>query len=362
MSTGDDRHILGLEQIPDGEDEAIRKVIALELQILKRTIDPNDTRRVEPPVPRGQHPKHHGCVHAEFTIEKVIPQEFRFGVFGGLKTTFPAWIRFSNARVHDDRKKGGHGMAIKLMQVEGEKLLAGQEHEQTQDFLLLDSPTFFIKNAIEFGEFDAARLQSTFSRRPSLVQLVLIRRYLYKHPRELWRLFRIEHNRSSNPLETSYWSGTPYKLGTGAVKYMVEPRSDGLPIVAAVKSQDQLRDAMKLNLQTRAADFDFYVQPQSDPAKEPVEDATRLWKTSCLKVATIHIPQQLFDSSAQKDFCENLSFNPWHSLPDHRPLGSLNRLRKATYVALSDFRHKENHKPSIEPTPETMRSDTKPAA
>ncbi len=339
MSTGDDGHVLGLEQIPDGEDEAIRKIIALELQILKRTIDPNDTRRVEPPVPRGQHPKHHGCVHAEFTIEKVIPQEFRFGVFGRLKTTFPAWIRFSNARTHDDREKGGHGMAIKLMKVEGEKLLAGQEHEQTQDFLLLDSPTFFIKNAIEFAEFDAARLQSTFSRH-SLP--VLIRRYLFKHPLELWRLLRI--------------------VGTGAVKYMVEPRSGGLPIVAAVKSRDQLRDAMKLNLETRDADFDFYVQPQSDPAKEPVEDATRRWKTSCLKVATIHIPCQPFDSPAQMEFCENLSFNPWHSLPDHRPLGSLNRLRRATYVALSDFRHKENHKPSIEPTPETMRSDTKPAA
>ena len=54
-------------------------------------------------------------------------------------------------------------MAIKLMGVSGEKLLPGQQNEQTQDFLLLDSPIFFVKNAIEFAEFDAAVLNSEVS-------------------------------------------------------------------------------------------------------------------------------------------------------------------------------------------------------
>jgi len=72
--------------------------------------------------------------------------------------------------MHERRTTGERAvtaMAIKLMQVPGEKLLPGQEHGQTQDFLLLDSPTFFIKNAIEFAEFDAARLKSLSSRFPS---------------------------------------------------------------------------------------------------------------------------------------------------------------------------------------------------
>ena len=51
-------------------------------------------------------------------------------------------------------------MAVKLMGVAGEKLLPGQQSEQTQDFLLLDNQTFFIKNALEFAEFDAALLHS----------------------------------------------------------------------------------------------------------------------------------------------------------------------------------------------------------
>lgn len=345
-------NVFDLEQIPDGEEEAIKKVIALELEILKKSIG---QRR---PIPRAQHPKHHGCVRAEFTIANDLQTEFRFGVFCEARKTFPAWIRFSNARKQDDRESGGHGMAIKLMGVIGEKLLAGQQNEQTQDFLLLDSQIFFIKNAIEFAEFDAALLNSEVSWFGKLSVL----EYFVKHPREAWILHQIENNQSSNPLETLYWSAAPYKLGTGAIKYLVKPRPDGPPIVAATPSRDQLRAAMKLNLETRDAYFDFCVQPQVDPTEQPIEDATHLWQTPAQKVATIRIPCQAFDNPGQMEFCENLSFNPWHALTEHRPLGSLNRLRKATYLALSNFRHEQNHVSCVEPTPETIRPDSKPAA
>jgi hypothetical protein len=347
--------LVDLEKIPNGEDEAIQKIINLEREILKKMNGENL------PVPRSQHPKHHGCVRANFIVAKNVPEEFRVGVFAIPGNTFPAWIRFSNARTLDDREKGGHGMAIKLMQVPGEKLLPGQEHGQTQDFLLLDSPTFFIKDAIEFAEFNAARLKSLSARSP---QLSLIIGYFLKHPLEFPGLFKIERNYSPNPLATQYWSATPYKLGTGAVKYFVDPRDGdiGSRITGPAESRDRLRVAMKLYLQTRDAYFDFFVQAQMDPSRQPVEDPRRRWETPIQNLATIHIPQQIFDSPAQMDFCDKLSFNPWRSLPDHRPLGSLNRLRKATYVALSEFRHEQNHAPSIEPTPETMPSDSKPAA
>jgi hypothetical protein len=345
MNISDSAHMVDLEQIPEGEEEAIKKVIDLERKILQKS---TGQRR---PVPRAQHPKHHGCVRAEFVIANEIPSGFKFGVFSEAGKTFPAWIRFSNARKQDDRESGGHGMAVKLMGVTGVKLLPGQQSEQTHDFLLLDSQIFFIKNAIQFAEFDAALLNSEVSWFGKLSVL----EYFVKHPREAWILHQIENNQSSNPLETQYWSVTPYKLGTGAVKYLVKPRLDGPPITATAGSQDQLRAAMKLNLETRDAFLDFYVQPQLDPVEQPIEDATQLWQTSPQKVATIRIPCQSFDSPAQMDFCENLSFSPWHALTEHRPLGSLNRLRRETYVALSNLRHEENHVPSVEPTPETIQ-------
>jgi hypothetical protein len=352
MSIYDGRHVLDLEQIPDGEEEAIKKIVDLELQILQKN---NGQAH---PVPRAQHPKHHGCVRAEFMIENDLPAELAFGVFGDGGKTFSAWIRFSNARKQDDQDSGGHGVAIKLMGVAGEKLLAAQQNEQTQDFLLLDSPIFFIKNAIEFAEFDAALLNSEVSWFGKLSVL----EYFVKHPREAWILHQIESNQSSNPLETQYWSATPYKLGTGAVKYLLKPRLDGPPIVAPTPSRDQLRAAMKLHLETRDAYFDFCIQCQIDPTEQPIEDATHLWQTSAQRVATIRIPRQSFDTPGQMEFCENLSFSPWHALTEHRPLGSLNRLRKATYLALSKFRHEQNRVLCVEPTPDTLPPESKPAA
>jgi hypothetical protein len=46
---------------------------------------------------------------------------------------------------------------------------------------------------------------------------------------------------------------------------------------------------------------------------------------------------------------ENLSFTPWHALPEHRPLGGINRARKVIYDLISTFRHRENDQPRREP-------------
>jgi hypothetical protein len=49
-------------------------------------------------------------------------------------------------------------------------------------------------------------------------------------------------------------------------------------------------------------------------------------------------------------FCENLAFNPWRSLPEHRPLGGINRVRKDLYQELAKFRHQRNGVSYTEPT------------
>ena len=67
------------------------------------------------------------------------------------------------------------------------------------------------------------------------------------------------------------------------------------------------------------------------------------------KVATITIPEQTFDTLEQNEFCENLSFTPWHALPEHRPLGSVNRLRKVIYAHISRTRREANSVSTQEP-------------
>jgi hypothetical protein len=59
-------------------------------------------------------------------------------------------------------------------------------------------------------------------------------------------------------------------------------------------------------------------------------------------VAKIIIPAQDLSSPERARFCENLSFNPWHCLAEHKPLGVVNRVRKMIYQEMSAYRHQLN--------------------
>lgn len=85
----------------------------------------------------------------------------------------------------------------------------------------------------------------------------------------------------------------------------------------------------------------------------PIEDASKEWcetESPFQKVATIRILQQNFDTPQQNEFGEYLCFTPWHSLPEHRPLGSINRGRKLVYSLISTFRCQKNQVQKKEPT------------
>ena len=155
-----------------------------------------------------------------------------------------------------------------------------------------------------------------------------------------------------NPLDLQYWSQTPYAFGPGVVKYTVRPDQavgrEGVP----PSDWNGLEEAVRRALAPGAGPdlcFDFLVQPQVDPVTMPIEDPTRRWSeddSRFRKVATIRIPRQELQSQI---FAENLSFTPWHSLPEHRPLGGINRVRRAVYEASSTLRHDANGVPRIEP-------------
>jgi hypothetical protein len=50
------------------------------------------------------------------------------------------------------------------------------------------------------------------------------------------------------------------------------------------------------------------------------------------------------------DFARRLSYNPWHCIAEHRPLGNQNRARRRMYLALATLRHTMNATPHYEPT------------
>ena len=128
------------------EAEYIGKIAESLKSDLEKTYRPGITRR-------DAHPKTIGCVKAEFKVEPLLPEELRVGVFREQRT-YPAYIRFSNSSmtIQADSRRDVRGMAIKLLGVEGEKLLENEKHETTQDFLLISTPRFVNKNLIDFFE------------------------------------------------------------------------------------------------------------------------------------------------------------------------------------------------------------------
>lgn len=325
------------------EEELIRELLALR-----------EKRVVRGPTGafvRESHPKHHGCVRAELVVEPELPAELRAGVFAEPRS-YPAVIRFSNAsplgrggRYRADGRPDVRGMALKLMDVPGEKLLEDERHETTQDFLLVSTDALVARNLEDFvrvlGEFRIGPLLRFFLNP------------LDPHLRELGIAIR-SPKRHANPLEIEYFSIVPFLLGDRAVKYKARPVLERRSRAPWLGSRDFLREAMQRRLASRGEEFELLAQMQTDADAMPIEDPSVVWDSPYRKVATIRIPPQTFDSPEQTAFCEHLSFTPWHTLPEHRPLGGLNRARKVVYEELSRLRHERNGVPPREPATDDL--------
>ena len=346
---------VGEEYPPEGEANAIETVLKISLDKLRATPAEPPGR----PLQRGQHPKSHGCVRrVRYRSER--PAELRHGVFREART-YTALARFSSGISEDDRGGDIHGLAIKLLGVEGPRVLASDKEASTQDLLLSDQPVFFIRDAADYVPFSRQVLR--LSRAPGWWKTaeVLFRAFVLGDRR--WRLAAGMRSKPADLLAQRYWSQTPYKLDRLAVKYSLRPDPFPFPGAAPRNSKDQFREALVAHLSHKQAVFDFLVQVQTDPAAMPVEDATVEWneaKSPPVKVATLRIPVQHFDTPAVRTFDENLSFTPWHSLETHRPLGGVNRCRKRVYDAISEERHRTNRVPRREPTLDDLPDDLMP--
>jgi hypothetical protein len=278
-------------------------------------------------VRRFNQARHAGCVDAEFTVLDSLPPEHRVGLFARPRT-YPAFIRFASAASASDREKDLRGMSIKLRSVDGENLTPG---ETVQDFILNSHPVMMAADTREFLELLRAVEAGGLTRAL----------YFLSHPRAARVALAARQNPSSH-LDIAYWSTTPYLFGEGrAVKYVAQPHSAGIHERPRRPTDTYLRDMLRTRLAESEATFDFTIQFQTDSKTMPIEDASIEWKereSPYIPVARIRIPQQRIDSAARETACEQVVFNPWHSLREHRPLGNFNRARRDIYHAMASFR------------------------
>lgn len=343
---------LAQESIPPDEEKAINAIAQISERILDTT--------AKPVVKRGEHPKGHGCVRGTLVVAPELAEkpQLQIGLFKNPGQTFPVCIRFSNFSVEDDAKGDLRGMAIKVFNVPGEKILENEKNAQTQDILLVDFPIFIVRNAKDYIDL-FLEIERTNSRNPIPFFITGLNPLQWR-----WYELRIalSYRLKTVPslFEAQYWSMTPYRLGSAVVKLTAIPsvtnQRGRFWHRLGPRSKNYLHEGMKYYLNERAASFDLCVQLQTDADTMPIEDSTIPWNSPFYKVATLTIPPQRFDSVEQTRFCENLSFTPWHSLPEHRPLGCINRTRKIVYEQISRLRNQLNGVEHKEPTLEELNT------
>lgn len=297
---------------------------------------------------RGGNTKTQGIVRGEFIVHDDIPERFRHGIYAKPQT-FRAWVRFSGPGPYitpDIDDVGFMSISIKLMGVPGPKLM--EDEKFTQDMFGVSTPTFVTPDVkanaqLQIESFKNAQVLYFINlRNPHVLDLIV---------QSLWL------KTQSSPFEAPYFSCVPYLLGEGqAMQYSVWPKSNRhtpIPRLPLRPPDDYLRDAMVATLAEEDVELDIRVQLQTDPFLMPIENNAVLWPERLsprVSVATLRIPKQKFDSPAQLAFARRLSYNPWHCISDHRPLGNQNRARRRMYAELLKLRQQMNNLSSYEPT------------
>jgi hypothetical protein len=328
-------------EYPEKDEEIVANGIVTLLQNQMLRFYGNKEKQL-----RQIHPKMNGCVKAEFIIESNLPEELKVGLFKEPKS-FPAWIRFSNGDTKPlpDWKKDIRGFAIKIMNVPGEKIVESKAGGGNQDFILMNTKGFVSKSVNDF--YQILQVVTVPFREGSILKKIL---FVFQNIPIMIRAGKAKI-KCNHPFEIFYFSTVPFRFGdeTRAVKYAVYPSEKNKLEYTDKSNKDYLRANMAATLLKHDIIYDFFIQFQTDPVKMPTEDPTVEWDSPFIKMASIRIPKQIFDTPEQNEFGDNLSFNSWHTLPEHRPLGNFNRVRKIIYEEMAAFRHQHNHLKVEEP-------------
>ncbi|MFJ7795399.1 catalase family protein [Pseudomonas sp. NPDC096950] len=329
------------EQIPPGEAAMTQDIIQTAVRIV-------DQHRESTRYLRDAHAKAHGCVKAEVQVLPDLAAELRQGVFSEPGKTWQATVRLSNGNAYPqfDSIRDARGMAIKLLDVPGNPLLADQASRHEQDFVMFSHPNFFVSDVAEYRQNVAAQAdgKSVMAFFPGWDP----RTWQVRH---LFIALATLSPAPDSPTQTTYFSVSPYKFGGANAKFRVIPDPGSCPAYVLPKQNQDLpnflRSALNQQLSTDRVPACFVLQIQRQDANKymPIEDTSIEWRESDAPfetIAKINMPAQDFDTPALNLQCDNQSFNPWFGLEAHRPIGGINRLRKAVYEAISDYRHSRN--------------------
>ncbi len=332
-----------VETVPPDEAEAIQRVVAAVKRVLA------DSQSKSGNFHADVHVKTHGYAQAKLTVLPNLPDELAQGLFSQPEA-YSAVVRFSNSasRPLPDAVPDGRGMAVKVLGVHGEVIDQEQDDRPVQDFVMINHPVFFAANAADFLRLEEAVVKAEDQPVAAAQEAFTAGDWnpFNWHWRELLRVTEIAAHLPAHPAGNTYFSMSPIRYGQYVAKVRVKPMGDRhdsyLEMLTRLgTNSDAMRLALEETLRSEQVTFEFQVQLRTSEATMPIEDATVEWperESPYRTVAHLLLPRQNIEFLRLEEAYRNLAFNVWHGLAAHRPLGGINRVRRAVYPVSAAWR------------------------
>jgi len=279
------------------------------------------------PVGRALHLKPHIGAVGELTVE--APESARAGVFANPGQRWPVYVRFSNGSStrQPDKAPDVRGFVLKLVGVPGKKLIPGLEQEVTQDFLFIDQPALPFRNPDEFMTFVRAAKDGPLKLLPRLIGGFGVR-----HAFQILG-GALKANKVKSYATHAFHTAAPISFGAGrAAKLGLFPV--GNPSSPPTSGEDALRADLTARLKAGPLTWALRAQLFQDDVTTPIEDTAVVWTGPWVDLGKLTLPRQDPESARGREITalvEQFSFDPWHAIEDHRPLGAIMRARAVTY-------------------------------
>src|SRR3954447_11142579 len=294
----------------------------------------NQKKAKAPGVARAFHAKTVlGVENARLRVLDDIPPDLCAG-FVQPGAEYPTTVRLSNASGTPQADHAGdmRGMALRV------RVSPDEQH----DLLATNFPVSHARDPKQFVAFAEAMAGN---RALGIVKLAFevgpgeVQRMVHNVRQATGREVR------SLALET-YWSRGAILWGSaGPVRYLLRHAVGSPPAPEPVPADPEyLRHELQRRLAQGDVVFDLLVQRFVDEERTPIEDGAVEWTEAVsppIAVAQLVIPKQDVGTGAAvatEAKVDQLAFNPWHTTEEFRPLGNLNRARKAVYAAGSAHR------------------------
>ena len=350
-----------VEQPEDDEVETTQELVETLLGMARTMADHTGHAM------RSVHAKSHGLLRGELTVHGNLPPQLAQGIFARPRS-YPVLLRLSSPPAEElpDNVSTPRGLAVKILDVAGDRL-KGSEGHTTQDFLMVNGPTFNTATAKKFLG-SVKLLAATTDKSPGGKQFLsaILRgteKVIEAVGGESATLKAMGGHPQTHPLGESYFTQVPVRYGDHIAKLSIAPVSPALTALTdaplAMKGKpDAMREAVAEffsgpDAANQAAVWELRVQLCTSLETMPVEDASVTWpedQSPYVAVARLTVGSQAASTDEHTRAVEDsLSFNPWHGITAHQPLGSIMRARRAAYAASADFRSQRNGCPLHEP-------------